>query len=438
MARSLSSSTSSTTDNHLTTTLQHAKKGKRFRLRHPLPAFTFCPQVPGSDKVTMSRALGAAFLSHQVEQLEKSVNSHTPGTANRKDRRVPHNDQGGRNSYEKHHNPPGAVTSRRASGSPPKQRIDDRPLRDFSDQKHKRGQDTKDADIVVLDTSVLIHALGQLKKWSRDGREEIIIVPLEGKGQTCLFFLEFDAPSVLNTLDLLKKGTSPLSQRARAASRVLEAQVGTNPRIRVQQDDAFVSWEAISFNTNTPNPLMGSPEWLRRTICCACWEAGRPGVQTTSPNAGSESRNANSKLVFAVVAQNSEPVTLAPKNPPLVESPVPLPTPHVNKFEPRTTGTLVAYWAARAGLDVLEVQPLHEDTRSNRKHEDPDGAFRNRKTAPHQAYSKNRNGGAPPILRSGKGLVERLPAVKAMMDVVSQPSRVVRVLARGEKLEPDT
>jgi len=28
--------------------------------------------------------------------------------------------------------------------------------------------------------------------------------------------------------------------------------------------------------------------------------------------------------------------------------------------------------------------------------------------------------------------------VKAMMDVVSQPTRVVRVLARGEKLEPDT
>ena len=183
---------------------------------------------------------------------------------------------------------------------------------------------------------------------------------------------------------------------------------------------------------------MGSPEWLRRTISCACWEAGRPEVQSTTPNVGNESRNANSKLVFAVVAQNSEPMTLAPKNPPLVESPVPLPTPHVNKFEPRTTGTLVAYWAARAGLNVLEVQPLHEDTRSNRKHEDPDGGFRGKKNMPHQAYGKNRNGGAPPVLRSGKGLVERPPAVKAMMDVVSQPSRVVRVLARGEKLEPDT
>jgi len=382
--------------------------------------------------------LGAAFLSHQVEQLEKSVNNRTPGTANWRDRRVPHSDQGGMSSSEKHHNPSGALSSRRVSGSPPKQRIDDRPLKVPSDRKQKRGQDTRDADIIVLDASVLIHALGQLKKWSRDGREEIIIIPLEGEWQARLLFLKFDPPSVLNTLDLLKKGTSPLSQRARAASRVLEAQVGTNPRIRVQQDDGFVSWEAISFNTNPPNPLMGSPEWLRRTICCACWEAGRPGAQTTSLNTGSESQNASSKLVFAVIAQNSEPVTLAPKNPPLVESPVPLPTPHVNKFEPRTTGTLPAYWAARAGLNVLEVRPLHEDTHGSRKHEDPDGAFRNRRNTPHQTHGKNRNGGAPPVLRSGKGLVERPPAVKAMMDVVSQPSRVVRVLARGEKLEPDT
>ena len=129
----------------------------------------------------MSRALGAAFLSHQVEQLEKSVNNRIPGTTNWRDRRVPHSDQGGRNSSEKHHNLSGAVTSRRASGSPPKQRIDDKPPRDSPDQKYKRGQDTKDADVVVLDTSVLIHALGQLKKWSRDGREEIIIVPLEGE-----------------------------------------------------------------------------------------------------------------------------------------------------------------------------------------------------------------------------------------------------------------
>jgi hypothetical protein len=37
----------------------------------------------------------------------------------------------------------------------------------------------------------------------------------------------------------------------------------------------------------------------------------------------------------------------------------------------------------------------------------------------------------------GGGLVERPPAVMAMMEMVSQPQKVVRLLARGEKLDPD-
>ena len=39
----------------------------------------------------------------------------------------------------------------------------------------------KDADVVIVDASVLVHALPQVKKWCRDGREEVVIVPLEGK-----------------------------------------------------------------------------------------------------------------------------------------------------------------------------------------------------------------------------------------------------------------
>lgn len=39
----------------------------------------------------------------------------------------------------------------------------------------------KDADVVVVDASVLVHALGRVKKWCREGRGEVIIVPLEGK-----------------------------------------------------------------------------------------------------------------------------------------------------------------------------------------------------------------------------------------------------------------
>ncbi len=93
-------------------------------------------------------------------------------------------------------------------------------------------------------------------------------------------------PPALNTLDLLKKGSTPLAQRARTASRVLESQVGTNPRVRVQQDAAFVLWDKITFdedptittasdpnaNASVPSSASPSPEWVRRTICCAQWE----------------------------------------------------------------------------------------------------------------------------------------------------------------------
>ena len=47
----------------------------------------------------------------------------------------------------------------------------------------KGGVKEKDADVIVVDASVLVNALGQLKKWCRDGQEEIIIVPLEGAVQ---------------------------------------------------------------------------------------------------------------------------------------------------------------------------------------------------------------------------------------------------------------
>lgn len=38
----------------------------------------------------------------------------------------------------------------------------------------------KVADRLVVDSSVLVHALGRVREWSRDGRQEVIIVPLEG------------------------------------------------------------------------------------------------------------------------------------------------------------------------------------------------------------------------------------------------------------------
>lgn len=406
----------------------------------------------GGDRVAMSRALGAAFLNHQVEQLEKSVINRGPSSGNWRDRRQTQGERNARTAAQHTVSRGGGYAKRAAAvpnSRPPKK---DKPRdlgREVSDRTAvtKPGrrivEDSKDADVVIIDASVLIHALGQLKKWCKPDRKEVVVVPLEA----------------LNTLDLLKKGTSALSQRARAASRVLEAQVGTNPRICVQRDDAFVSWEDIAFKgTPAPNPLMGTPEWLRRTIACARWEAehllDNHATDTNEPFHDADVENSNRKknLVFAVVAQAPQPSSLTPTTDDAVPaSPVPLPTPHANKFEPRATGTLVAYWAARAGVELYEVQPTVGESleaTNGRRSEEEDTGNRAKKHHPAQTASgRGRRGshnnvdrsGAPPgVTNGGGGLVERPPAVMAMMEMVAQPSRVVRVLARGEKLDPDT
>lgn len=256
----------------------------------------------------------------------------------------------------------------------------------------------------------------------------------------------------LNTLDLLKKGTSPLAQRARAASRILEAQVGTNTRIRVQQDDAFVLWDSISFadTSNVPEtdpnqpgaPLSASPEWVRRTICCARWE-----VDNAKTSVNDKQKNLNMlpaskpKVVLAVLSSTPDlsprfhSLKLSDQAPDTPLTPVPLPAPaipHLNKYEPRSAGTLVSHWGARAGMKLLEIDP----TATGRGSEEED-----RPKRPHTHGTSHGSTGRRPsaaVDSSSKvGLVERPPAVMAMMEMVAQPSKVVRLLARGEKLDPD-
>lgn len=117
----------------------------------------------------MSRALGAAFLSHQIEQLEKSVNRPSRGSrpgggrGNSKRGSFLSSRQGpqsipGKNSKEKHGDD---------SGEP-------KPSGASNDVIHK------DADIVIVDASILVYALEQLKVWCKKNREEVVIIPLEG------------------------------------------------------------------------------------------------------------------------------------------------------------------------------------------------------------------------------------------------------------------
>ena len=234
----------------------------------------------------------------------------------------------------------------------------------------------------------------------------------------------------------MKKGTTSLAQRARAASRILEAQVGSNPRIRVQRDDAFVLWDSIPFQDPSAT---ASPEWVRRTICCARWE-----LEHASPD-----KIKTPKVVLAVLAPPTDSSTDATATPQgaVSASPVPLPAPQPNRFEPRSAGTLVTLWAAKAGLELLQVSNVPQGPLVNEVYGPP---FGGRHTPDEDRVPRGGGGGgrgrrnshhkdprAPIPGGGGGGLVERPPAVMAMMEMVSQPSRVVRVLARGEKLDPN-
>lgn len=135
----------------------------------------------------MSRALGAAFLSHQVEQLEKSV-THGPASGNWRDRRQPQAESNRRN-VTNHTLKQRAPSSNRPVKKPIAEPIPEKEYSVVKAQKPRKSSEEsrgdKDADIVVVDASVLVHALHQVKKWCRDGRDEIVIVPLEGKSGHC-------------------------------------------------------------------------------------------------------------------------------------------------------------------------------------------------------------------------------------------------------------
>jgi len=147
--------------------------------------------------MAMSRALGAAFLNHQVEQLEKSVSASSPSSCNWRERRNISTTQDNNAPQYRKRTPmaPGIKIVHRKNGSDtttfvvqdksaPKETFNGKPAAtEYPSSKPTRQRGDfgdNDADIIIVDASVLVHALYQLKKWSRDGRKEIIIVPLEG------------------------------------------------------------------------------------------------------------------------------------------------------------------------------------------------------------------------------------------------------------------
>jgi hypothetical protein len=136
----------------------------------------------------MSRALGAAFLSHQVEELEKSVaaprNHNGNSSGNWRDRQRPHHSPS--NDSKRGQFPIGGIRITTTTTSPHPHQQHQYQQKDRPAAARKRGAEdakktsVKQADVIIVDASVLVNALGQVKKWCRDNQEEIIIVPLEG------------------------------------------------------------------------------------------------------------------------------------------------------------------------------------------------------------------------------------------------------------------
>ena len=200
----------------------------------------------------------------------------------------------------------------------------------------------------------------------------------------------------------------------------------------MQRDDAFVLWDDIQMDTDEREKEEASPEWVRRTVCCAKWEVDE--AKKASSEASTD--GSSSKVLLAIL----HPPISNGTNPPSATSHHAL----------RAGGALVAYWAQRAGVGLMQVTPnapgvgakgdddKEKDGDERRGKRQPDGSSRGHPggIAPTKSVggSGNVKAGIHGSSKRGskKGLVERPAALMAMME----PGRpVVRVLARGEKLE---
>lgn len=136
-----------------------------------------------ANKAALSRALGAAFLSHQVEQLEKSVAQGATSGDWRDRRQKPESSpprNGQRGIINMNHRLASPQPKPQAKPAGKKQTGELANGNALHDDNRSRRPSDPVIDVVVVDVSVLVHAIHQLKLWCRSDRKEKIIVPLEG------------------------------------------------------------------------------------------------------------------------------------------------------------------------------------------------------------------------------------------------------------------
>lgn len=114
------------------------------------------------NKVAMSKALGQAFLSHQVRQLEAGASKR--GRHGRRGGTPMHGDVIPREAVSK------SVPNDNALAN---QVQETRPVSPLVANKR-----------IVIDASVLIHGLDQVKKWCIGEKVGQLIIPLEGMNRS--------------------------------------------------------------------------------------------------------------------------------------------------------------------------------------------------------------------------------------------------------------
>ena len=280
----------------------------------------------------------------------------------------------------------------------------------------------------------------------------------------------------------MKKGTSPLAIHARAASRFLEAQVGTNPRIHVQRDEDFCPWDDIyaeatataAATTLTTGGLLPpedrAPEWMRQTVCCTAWEMRQPPQPSGVGGSSSPPRPQPARVALAIVKPLLNPSTEIPMAASaaagasdLSSSP---PSNSITSYRsddastaiirhtPRATGDIIRVWAPLLGIKVLNVEQGasehgHSSHHQRNSHTSDGKSYHANGGKRGDSHKKNRSSEDPSGSINSRGnLVEKVKNGVDSKSIVVAPGGAaagigvppgmnkIRLLTRGEKLEP--
>lgn len=295
------------------------------------------------ERERMSRALGAAFLQHQVQQLERNLDDMSFR----------------RDIYQAPH-PRNQSSRTRQADSPRKIKMNSNTSQNPAGSSSFSRQERGPTQIKIIDTSILIFALPVLKRWKAEGKYRIVI-PLD----------------VISTLDLLKTYPRPIRGLVRDATDWLDYQFQKQPASRGKASQGFspqvtgeeCSWdqlrngfipppmdvisvpEIIDEENTTPRALDSKdmPRRLRSVLQCAHWqqsrETGEPyhctlavfvPPETNTPTKPETTSTSNGTSAQHPTSQN--------------HAPVPGADPQMDR-----SGALMLEWAPRFGIEVEQI-----------------------------------------------------------------------------------